>query len=54
MKSNEKHGNEFANDNEKELVKFIYKAEKKSLKRFRLFVIILIILVYFLLIHAYN
>ena len=43
MKKENKHGNEFVND---DLVKFTYnKEDKKSLNKFRLFSIVLIIIV---------
>lgn len=42
MKKENKHSNEFVND---DLVKFTYKEDKKSLNKFRLFSIVLIIIV---------
>ena len=55
MKKQIKHGNEFANGkNKDELLKFIYKEEKRSIKRFRIFAIIVFIILYFILIYQCN
>lgn len=39
---------------ESELAKIIYKEEKRSMRRFRIFAIICFVILYFILIHKFN